>query len=120
MPGMAALTVCLTGLRSAISGEGTNEMPKAFQYAGAKSVSMGWWLISEQASEEFVERFFRNLKVGKSKLESLKLARDEIRKDGYEYPFIWVHSLLRAKSVDVVEIAVEYERIARYSVSARW
>jgi CHAT domain-containing protein len=27
--------------------------------------------------------------IGKSKLESLKLARDEIRKQGFDHPFFW-------------------------------
>jgi len=55
-------------------------MGRAFQYAGAKSVLMSLWSVSEVASTKLVESFFRNLKEGKSKSESLASARAELRK----------------------------------------
>lgn len=91
---MVALTACQTGLGRHISGEGTMGMGRAFQYAGAKSVSMSLWSVSENASVKLVESFFRNLKEGKGKLEALKLARHEIRKEGYDHPFYWAPFIL--------------------------
>ena len=41
-----------------------------------------------------VESFFRHIKEGKNKLEALKLARDEIRKAGYDHPFYWASFIL--------------------------
>lgn len=41
-----------------------------------------------------VEQFFRYRKEGKSKLDSLKLARQDIRRDGYEHPFFWAPFIL--------------------------
>ena len=35
------------------------------------------------------ENFFRYRKEGKTKLESLKSARDDIRNDGYKHPVFW-------------------------------
>lgn len=64
-------------------------MGRAFQYAGAKSVLMSLWSVSEEASVKLVEGFFKHLNQGKSKQESLGLARDEIRKAGYDHPFFW-------------------------------
>ena len=43
---------------------------------------------------DLVEGFFRNIKEGKNKLEALKLARDEIRKQGYDHPFFWASFIL--------------------------
>lgn len=86
---IVALTACQTGLGRHISGEGTMGMGRAFQYAGARSVLMSLWNVSETASVKLVEGFFRNLKAGKNKLEALKLAREEIRKNGYNHPFYW-------------------------------
>ena len=77
---MVALTACQTGLGKNISGEGTMGMGRAFQYAGAKSVLMSLWSVEESSSVDLVGGFFRNIKEGKNKLEALKLARDEIRK----------------------------------------
>ncbi len=91
---IAALTACQTGLGRHISGEGTMGMGRAFQYAGAKSVLMSLWSVSETASVNLVESFFKHLKEGKNKLEALKLARDEIRKAGYDHPFYWAPFIL--------------------------
>ena len=91
---MVALTACQTGLGKHISGEGTMGMGRAFQYAGAKSVLMSLWSVSEKASVDLVGNFFRHLKEGKNKLEALKLARDEIRKNGYDHPFYWAPFIL--------------------------
>jgi CHAT domain-containing protein len=69
-------------------------MGRAFQYAGAKSVLMSLWSVEESSSVDLVEGFFRNIKEGKNKLEALKLARDEIRKQGYDHPFFWASFIL--------------------------
>jgi CHAT domain-containing protein len=91
---IAALTACQTGLGRHISGEGTMGMGRAFQYAGAKSVLMSLWSVSETASVNLVENFFKHTKEGKSKLEALILAREEIRKAGYDHPFYWAPFIL--------------------------
>jgi CHAT domain-containing protein len=91
---IAALTACQSGLGRNISGEGTMGMGRAFQYAGAKSVLMSLWSVSESASVNLVEKFFRHLREGKNKRESLKLAQDEIRKAGYDHPFFWASFIL--------------------------
>lgn len=64
-------------------------MGRAFQYAGARSVLMSLWSVAEKSSVQLVENFFWNLRDGKCKLEALRLAREEIRKAGYDHPFFW-------------------------------
>jgi len=91
---MVALIACQTGLGQRISGEGTMGMGRAFQYAGAKSVLMSLWSVSEKTSTDLLESIFKHMKEGKSKLESLKLARDEIRKQGFDHPFFWAPFIL--------------------------
>jgi tetratricopeptide (TPR) repeat protein len=91
---IAALTACQTGLGKRISGEGTMSLGRAFQYAGAKTVLMSLWSVSEQASVDMVESFFRNVKEGKPKLEALRLARQEIRAKGYDHPYFWAPFIL--------------------------
>ena len=97
---IAALTACQTGLGRHISGEGTMGMGRAFQYAGAKSVLMSLWSVSETASVNLVESFFKHLKEGKNKLESLKLARDEIRKPDMTIRFTGLRLFWWGKSTD--------------------
>jgi tetratricopeptide (TPR) repeat protein len=91
---VVALTACQTGLGRQISGEGTMGMGRAFQYAGARSVLMSLWSVAEKASVQMVESFFRHVKDGKGKLEALRLARQEIRDQGYDHPFYWAAFIL--------------------------
>jgi len=91
---MVALTACQSGLGKELSGEGVMGMGRAFQFAGAKSVLMSLWSVAESSSVNLVESFFRHIKEGKGKLEALKLAREEIRKQGYDHPFFWAAFIL--------------------------
>ena len=91
---LVALTACQTGVGERVSGEGTTSMGWAFQCAGAKSVLMTLWSVSEQASVKLMEDFFRHLKAGKNKLEALTLARSELRQAGYRHPFYWAPFIL--------------------------
>ena len=91
---IVALTACQTGLGKRTAGEGTMGMGRAFQYTGARSVLMSLWSVSEVASVNLVKHFFRNLKEGKSKSESLMLARNEVRKKGFDHPFFWAAFIL--------------------------
>ncbi len=86
---VVALTCCQTGLGQFVSGEGSMSMGRAFRYAGAESVLMSLWNVSEKQSVELVGKFFSHLEAGKGRSESLKLARQEIRNAGYEHPFFW-------------------------------
>jgi tetratricopeptide (TPR) repeat protein len=91
---IVALTACQTGLGKDVSGEGVMSMGRAFQYAGARSVLMSLWSVADVSSVRLTESFFQHRKSGRSKLESLKLARAEIRKQGFEHPFFWAPFIL--------------------------
>jgi tetratricopeptide (TPR) repeat protein len=91
---IVALTACQTGLGTSVSGEGTMGMGRAFQYAGAKSVLMSLWSVSEIASVTLVKNFFQHLKAGKSKPEALELARGELRRGIWNHPFFWAGFIL--------------------------
>jgi CHAT domain-containing protein/Tfp pilus assembly protein PilF len=86
---LVALTACQTALGKQVSGEGTMGLGWAFQWAGARSVLMTLWEVDEEASVKLVKAFFKHLKSGKDKVESLNLAREEIRRSGFEHPYYW-------------------------------
>ncbi len=91
---VVALTACQTGLGNNLAGEGVMSMGKAFQYAGAKSILMSLWSVSESGSVLLVEKFFEHLKSGKTKLDALKSAREDVRSGGYKHPFYWASFIL--------------------------
>jgi tetratricopeptide (TPR) repeat protein len=93
-PDVVALAACQTGLGRHISGEGTMGMGRAFQYAGARSVLMSMWSVSEESSVKLMESFFSHFKAGKSKLEAMRSARRDIRNAGYDHPFFWASFVL--------------------------
>ncbi len=55
---------------------------------------MSLWSVAESSSVDLVTSFFKHLREGKNKLEALELARDEIRKNGYDHPFFWAPFIL--------------------------
>lgn len=91
---IVALTACQTGLGKDVSGEGVMSMGRAFQYAGARSVLMTLWEVEEASATKLTEAFFKHRKDGKSKLEALHAARDEVRKEGYRHPYFWSSFIL--------------------------
>lgn len=91
---MAALTACNTGLGKNVSGEGVMGLGRAFQYAGARSVLVSLWSVEYKSTNLLSERLFIYLKEGKDSLEALRLARQDIRKAGYEHPFFWAPFIL--------------------------
>jgi CHAT domain-containing protein len=91
---VVALTACQTGIGTQVSGEGILSMGRSFQYAGAASVLMSLWSVAEESSVILVEEFFRQVKLGKPKLEALKAARNSIRQQGFEHPFFWAAFIL--------------------------
>ncbi len=91
---VVALTACKTGVGVRLAGEGIMSMGRAFQCAGAKSVAMSLWSVSEESSVLLMDEFFRNLKAGKGKLESWTTARAHVRKSGFDHPFFWAAFVL--------------------------
>ena len=91
---VVALTACVTGLGKEVAGEGVMGMGRAFQYAGAKSVLVSLWSVSESSTTKLVSRFFTHLKAGTDKVKSLRTARKEIRNAGFRHPFFWAPFIL--------------------------
>jgi len=96
--GTVVLGACQTGLGRQLPGEGTMGMGRSFQYAGARSLLMSMWSVAERSSVELVKNFFKHIASGKGKLEALRLARADVRHDGYDHPFFWAPFILFGES----------------------
>ncbi|MGE3536701.1 MAG: CHAT domain-containing protein [Candidatus Tectimicrobiota bacterium] len=93
---MVVLSACMTGRGQALEGEGVANFARAFHQAGARSVVVSLWEVASEATEEYMKRFYRYLKQGKSKAEALALARQEIRAL-YPHPFFWAPFILHGE-----------------------
>ena len=91
---VVALTACGTGVGKNVSGEGVMGMGRAFQFAGAQNVLVSLWSVAETSATELTYAFYRFIKEGKEPKEALGLARNDIRRKGYEHPFYWASFIL--------------------------
>jgi CHAT domain-containing protein len=86
---LVVLSACQTGRGQAVAGEGIVGFSNAFQVAGSRSVIVTLWSVRDRPSIELMESFFRHYHSGKDKVEALRLARDDIRKSGWDHPAFW-------------------------------
>ena len=87
---MVVLSACETGLGENISGEGVIGLARSFFLTGFESVVASLRPVSDASSADFMLEFYKHIKDGKSKSESLrvgklKLIENKITAD----PFFW-------------------------------
>jgi tetratricopeptide (TPR) repeat protein len=100
---VAAALACVTGMGGLVGGEGVMNLGRAFQYAGARSVLVSLWSVSDESTNVFGERFFAGLKRGESKDAAVLAARRQLREQGYGHPFHWAALVLIGER-DVVTV----------------
>ncbi|MBA7542810.1 hypothetical protein ES705_35134 [subsurface metagenome] len=92
--GLVTLSACETGINKICKGDELVGLTRAFLYAGASSVIVSLWKVYDQSTKELMSIFYKNLKKGKSKVESLQIAQTEIIKKGFDFyhyaPFILI------------------------------
>ena len=72
---VVTLSACETALGERVRGEGIIGLPHAFLAAGARSTVVSLWRVSDQATERFMEDFYRELRAGRSPGVALSDAR---------------------------------------------
>lgn len=92
---LVVLSACETGLGVA-TPEGVWGLQRAFKKAGAGSILMSLWKVSDVATEMLMTEFYNNICEGKGKRESLRLAQKKVREyknsDGsfiFQDPHYW-------------------------------
>ena len=71
---LVVLSGCRTGL-GRLSGDGILGFTRAFLYAGARSIVVSQWDVSDQATAGFMDRFYAQLAAGRGKAEALARAQ---------------------------------------------
>jgi CHAT domain-containing protein len=72
---LTVLSACNTGSGQLKKGEGIMSLARGFLYAGCPSIVMSLWEVEDESGTQIISTFYKNLKKGKSKDESLRLAK---------------------------------------------
>lgn len=84
------LSACETALGKQAQGEGIMGLPYALYIAGNKTTVLTLWPINDDASAEFVRRFFARLKDGMAESRALsETKREFLADDRYSAPQFW-------------------------------
>ena len=89
---LAVLSACNSGAGKYQTGEGVMSLGHAFSFAGVNSLLLTRWDLSDEAAPEIMKTFYRELKQGKSKSESLRTAQLEYLESASVFranPFYW-------------------------------
>ena len=92
---LVVLSACETGLGQDLQGEGLIGLTRAFLYAGARSVVVSLWDVTDVGASEFMKAFYRELRAGTSKDVALQRAMVIVsRNPAHRHPFYWTPFIL--------------------------
>lgn len=86
---LVVLSACETARGHIDPIEGVWGLQRAFKQAGAKTILMTLWKVSDDVTAMFMEQFYKNLLDGKTVRLSVKKAQDYLISHGASDPFYW-------------------------------
>ena len=84
---LVVLSACQTGLGE-VTSEGVFGLQRGFKKAGAQTIIMSLWNVSDKATQLLMTEFFKNLSAGMTKRAAFVAAQSVVRKK-YEHPGLW-------------------------------
>jgi CHAT domain-containing protein len=87
---LVTLSACETGSGDVRSGEGVYGLRRAIFLAGAESLVMSFWAVSDSITREMMTSYYAGLKNGRGRGDALRLAQlDMLKREGRKHPFYW-------------------------------
>lgn len=87
---LVTLSACDTGIGEVRSGEGVYGLRRAFLLAGAESLVMSLWEVSDYVTRQTMTAFYTGLQRGLGRGEALRQAQlSMLKRKGREHPFYW-------------------------------
>jgi CHAT domain-containing protein len=89
---LVVLSACDTGVGEVRTGEGVYGLRRAFTLAGAESLVMSLWPISDFTTRTLMTSYYQNLKQGLGRGEALRQVQlDMLKKNPKLHPFYWAN-----------------------------
>jgi CHAT domain-containing protein len=89
---LVVLSACDTGLGEVRNGDGVYGLRRAFVLAGAESLVMSLWPISDYTTRELMTGYYKNLKQGLGRGEALRQVQlDMLKHNPKLHPFYWAN-----------------------------
>jgi CHAT domain-containing protein/Tfp pilus assembly protein PilF len=89
---LVALSACDTGVGEVRNGDGVYGLRRAFVLAGAESLLMSLWPVSDTWTERQMRSYYQNLKLGKGRGDSLRQVQlDLLTRNPRLHPFYWAN-----------------------------
>lgn len=88
------LSACNTGSGSVSRAEGVMSLGRAFLGAGASSVAVSLWQVSDESTALLMQEYYRRILEGKKKNVALAEARYTVFSKGQKAPFFWAPFIL--------------------------
>ena len=73
------LSACETGLGEVKNGEGVYGLQRAFQVAGARSLVMSLWTVSDEVTQMLMSSFYQKMLNGVDKRKAFRETQLEIK-----------------------------------------
>jgi CHAT domain-containing protein len=91
---LVVVSACESGKGDIKAGEGVYGLRRAIAVAGARSSLLSLWKVDDEATAEFMTRFYSRLKAGQGRAEALAAVQSEFRKGTagngqWKEPFYW-------------------------------
>ncbi|MCI0612317.1 CHAT domain-containing protein [bacterium] len=101
---MVMLSSCRSGSGTAVPGEGLLGLSHAFFSAGARSLVMTYWNVSDQTAQEFSERFYSNLHNHTIADAIRETQVNMIRSKDWNHPVNWAAFFVEGDSGQKIQI----------------
>ena len=86
---LVVLSACETGLGNIKNGKGVFGLQRAIQIAGAESIIISMWKVSDNATQKLMRYFYDSwIEKGMNKRQAFNSAKYKLREE-YSHPYFW-------------------------------